>query len=407
MAVATPPSKGGLRAALTIGAIVIFGVPVALALFITIIIGAQPTCESQAAEQNLTSWDGPGSLGGILGTGVTAEELRRSRQHPLGGTKLTPGMYRSTAYAPAAGGVNCDVAGKCTHTASGIRVDRGQIKKYLIASNPRLNQYGAIAYIWPNPFGWRGPFVVADTGGDFQGTGRLDFYVFEPHSNSKALTWGNARMVRVSSQPIVAGGPTPNTPKSDAQTRNVSLRADTTTSSSSDTNGPQRMAKPTTGTFTSPFGPRWGRLHAGVDIAAPTGTPIVAVLDGVVVLKGWVGGYGNFTCIRHRPNLSSCYAHQSRFAGDVRQGAPVKRGQTIGYVGNTGNSTGPHLHFEMRLGPGFSGQPVDPMPYLQGAETVTAPAAPAASGECVTTAADTGRRPSLTALAAAVSGVLT
>jgi len=115
---------------------------------------------------------------------------------------------------------------------------------------------------------------------------------------------------------------------------------------------------PVTGTITSPFGPRWGRLHAGIDIGAPEGTPIKAAAAGTVVIAGWQGGYGNYTCIQHVGALSTCYAHQSQIATSV--GATVAQGQLIGYVGNTGASFGAHLHFETRT----SGTPVDPFGYL-------------------------------------------
>lgn len=118
------------------------------------------------------------------------------------------------------------------------------------------------------------------------------------------------------------------------------------------------MIWPVGGTFTSPFGQRWGRLHAGIDIAAAEGTPIRAAQSGKVVLAGWTGGYGNYTCIQHGGALSTCYAHQVRYGTSV--GANVSQGQVIGYVGNTGNSTGAHLHFETRI----NGNPVDPMGYL-------------------------------------------
>jgi len=115
---------------------------------------------------------------------------------------------------------------------------------------------------------------------------------------------------------------------------------------------------PISGAFTSPFGFRWGRLHAGVDLAAPEGTPIRAADSGTVVLAGWTGGYGNYTCIAHGGALTTCYAHQSRYGTSV--GAKVSQGQVIGYVGNTGHSFGAHLHFETRI----NGTPVNPMSYL-------------------------------------------
>ncbi len=122
--------------------------------------------------------------------------------------------------------------------------------------------------------------------------------------------------------------------------------------------GSGRFIWPVNGTFTSPFGMRWGRLHAGIDISAPTGTPIRAADSGRVAIAGSVGGYGNYTCIQHGGGLSTCYGHQSSIGTSV--GASVSQGQVIGAVGNTGNSTGPHLHFEVRVG----GSPVNPMGYL-------------------------------------------
>jgi murein DD-endopeptidase MepM/ murein hydrolase activator NlpD len=122
--------------------------------------------------------------------------------------------------------------------------------------------------------------------------------------------------------------------------------------------GSGRFIWPINGSFTSPFGQRWGRLHAGIDLAAPTGTAIRAADTGQVVLAGPYGGYGNYTCIRHTRTVSTCYGHQSRILVGV--GDVVTQGQVIGAVGSTGHSTGPHLHFEVRI----SGKPVDPMAYL-------------------------------------------
>jgi murein DD-endopeptidase MepM/ murein hydrolase activator NlpD len=125
--------------------------------------------------------------------------------------------------------------------------------------------------------------------------------------------------------------------------------------------GSGSMVWPVNGPIVSPFGPRWGRMHNGVDIAVPAGTPIRAVDDGTVVLIQSTyasGGYGNFTCVSHGGALSSCYAHQSSFATSM--GANVSKGQVIGYVGCTGHCYGDHLHFEIRI----NGGAVDPMGYL-------------------------------------------
>jgi murein DD-endopeptidase MepM/ murein hydrolase activator NlpD len=111
------------------------------------------------------------------------------------------------------------------------------------------------------------------------------------------------------------------------------------------------------GSVVSGFGMRWGRMHEGIDIAAPTGTQIRAAASGSISLAGASGGYGNYTCISHSGGLSTCYAHQSQI---LISGGQVAQGQTIGLVGCTGHCYGPHLHFEVRVG----GQAVDPLGYL-------------------------------------------
>jgi murein DD-endopeptidase MepM/ murein hydrolase activator NlpD len=115
---------------------------------------------------------------------------------------------------------------------------------------------------------------------------------------------------------------------------------------------------PASGPITSPFGWRWGRMHEGIDIGAPYGAPIRAAASGTVIYCGWESGYGNLTVIDHGGNLATAYGHQSTIA--VACGQQVTQGQVIGYVGATGDATGPHLHFEVRV----NGAPVDPMGYL-------------------------------------------
>ena len=123
--------------------------------------------------------------------------------------------------------------------------------------------------------------------------------------------------------------------------------------------GSGQLIWPVNGPVTGSFGEqRPGHIHSGIDIAVPEGTPIRAADSGRVALMGWVGGYGNYTCVQHTASMSTCYGHQSSFA--TSQGASVSQGQVIGYSGNTGNSTGPHLHFEVRI----NGTPVNPLGYL-------------------------------------------
>ena len=115
---------------------------------------------------------------------------------------------------------------------------------------------------------------------------------------------------------------------------------------------------PVAGPVTSPFGWRWGRMHEGIDIAAATGTPVHAAASGRVIYAGWMGGYGNLVVIDHGGGLATAYGHNSGFA--VGNGQAVSQGQVIAYAGSTGNSTGPHVHFEVRV----NGSPVDPLGYL-------------------------------------------
>lgn len=120
------------------------------------------------------------------------------------------------------------------------------------------------------------------------------------------------------------------------------------------------LSMPVQGRVTSHFGPRWGRMHNGMDIAAPTGTPFFAAAAGTVTYSGWAGTYGQLVIIDHGNGLETRYAHASRLY--VRVGDQVQRGQRIGLVGSTGESTGPHLHFEVRV----DGEPQDPARWLAG-----------------------------------------
>lgn len=116
--------------------------------------------------------------------------------------------------------------------------------------------------------------------------------------------------------------------------------------------------------YTSGFGPRWGRKHEGVDLAGPVGTPIHATGDGVVTFAGRLGAYGNLIKIEHELGVETRYGHLSRIR--VRAGQRVSQGELIGDMGNTGRSTGPHLHYEVRM----KGRAVDPMSFIKAASNV-------------------------------------
>lgn len=118
--------------------------------------------------------------------------------------------------------------------------------------------------------------------------------------------------------------------------------------------------------LTSSFGLRWHpvlggrRAHKGIDLAQPTGTPIRATADGVVSKADWFSSYGLFVSLEHGGNIQTRYGHMSRL--NVAAGQAVRKGDVIGYVGSTGRSTGPHLHYEVRI----AGTAVSPVPYMQG-----------------------------------------
>jgi len=116
---------------------------------------------------------------------------------------------------------------------------------------------------------------------------------------------------------------------------------------------------PVNGAVVSGYGMRWGRLHEGIDIAASTtGTPIWAAAAGTVIHAGWLGGYGNLVVVDHGNGLATAYAHASAILVGV--GQQVAQGESVALVGSTGNSSGPHLHFEVRV----NGAAVDPLFYM-------------------------------------------
>ena len=120
------------------------------------------------------------------------------------------------------------------------------------------------------------------------------------------------------------------------------------------------LSNPTKGGYiTSVFGERWGRLHKGIDISGNIGDPVMASFDGVVKSRFYEkDGYGNIIILKYSNGLETRYAHMNSFK--VKEGDRVKKGDIIGSVGNTGRSTGPHLHFELRI----NGSPVDPEGYI-------------------------------------------
>jgi len=140
-----------------------------------------------------------------------------------------------------------------------------------------------------------------------------------------------------------------------AAIRDAQARAGSTGTGTPSSSG---LIWPVNGTVVSGFGWRWGRLHEGIDISASSGTPIWAAAAGTVIHAGWLGGYGNLVVVDHGDGLATAYAHASAILIGV--GQLVSQGETVALVGSTGNSSGPHLHFEVRV----NGVAVDPLLYL-------------------------------------------
>jgi murein DD-endopeptidase MepM/ murein hydrolase activator NlpD len=143
-----------------------------------------------------------------------------------------------------------------------------------------------------------------------------------------------------------------------AESAALGARLQASQGSSSVTPSSSGLIWPVSGPVTSGFGMRWGRMHTGIDIAVPSGTPVHASASGVVVYAGWMSGYGNLVAIDHGGGLATAYAHNSSLLVSV--GQHVSQGDVISLSGSTGHSTGPHVHFEVRV----NGVPVDPLQYL-------------------------------------------
>ena len=151
----------------------------------------------------------------------------------------------------------------------------------------------------------------------------------------------------------------------DALARDRGRDADPARASRSHTRAPlhrqrapqHRWVRPNSGPLTSPFGYRWGRLHAGIDLAGPYGSPILAATDGCITYAGPMAGYGEVMQITDWDGTQTVYGHMSAFE---RTSGCVKAGQVIARVGAAGDATGAHLHFEVHVG----GAPVDPIPFL-------------------------------------------
>jgi murein DD-endopeptidase MepM/ murein hydrolase activator NlpD len=146
--------------------------------------------------------------------------------------------------------------------------------------------------------------------------------------------------------------------QSEALAARIRAAQQQSSSSAPPVSGSGQLSWPVSGPVTSGFGIRWGRMHEGIDIAVGQGTPVHAAGAGTVIYAGWMEGYGNLVVIDHGNGLSTAYGHNSALASSV--GQALSAGQVIAYSGSTGHSTGPHVHFEVRV----NGSAVDPLGYL-------------------------------------------
>jgi 3D (Asp-Asp-Asp) domain-containing protein len=178
--------------------VVIVGALLALAVVVAVFSpGAGPGCEALDGAGEPV---GPsiGSLGGVAGSGVTSAELSTVRSSPLAGSAVTTGAFRSTAYGPPWRGLQ----GLGVSTAGGLLIAGGARNMYVVATDPRVVSLGQWVYVWPNPFGWRGPFLAADTGGGIKGRA-IDFYDWRGRAYQNR--WN--RQTEVSEGPVVGAPP--------------------------------------------------------------------------------------------------------------------------------------------------------------------------------------------------------
>jgi 3D (Asp-Asp-Asp) domain-containing protein len=187
-----------LVAAVFVGLILVM--PVAMLAVFGRPAGADPVseCAPGATDPTLPANLGaPGQLGGIAGTGITAQDLADVRRSRHASSRITPGDYVSTSYGPPWGGIQ----GEGNATSGGLRIGGGAPRKYFIAVDPDLIGHATWVYLWPNPYNWSGPFLAADTGGAIVDR-RIDFYDWR--GRSAQLGWGR-RVVRASATPLVPG----------------------------------------------------------------------------------------------------------------------------------------------------------------------------------------------------------
>ena len=188
---------------------------VIVGLVLGILLLLQPPETSACAAASDAVGPVEGNLGGVSGTGITAAELATVRSSPLAGTNFTEGVFNSTAYGPPWGGIQ----GAGISTAAGIRLNGGAPRKYFVATDPAVISSGQFLYASPNPFGWQGPFLAADTGGAIDGR-HIDFYDWRGRATQ--LQWNRPTTVTRGPTSPLGPGPgdmTPGQPRRSSRRR--------------------------------------------------------------------------------------------------------------------------------------------------------------------------------------------
>jgi murein DD-endopeptidase MepM/ murein hydrolase activator NlpD len=226
------------------------------------------------------------------------------------------------------------------HTLAGLRRLPGATTLFAPATRAALGGYGAHALgsrpLVKGTFGWDVSALQFQLAWHGFPSGRFDG-VFGPRTKAALLRFQRWAGI----DPIAIAGP-----KTLAALRQPAPAC------------PVGLSAPIAALPTEGFGPRGSAFHTGIDYPAPAGKPVNAARDGVVEAAGWLAGYGKVVVLRHEQGVTTLYAHLSRI--DVDPGTPVARGTVVGLVGQTGNASGPHLHFEVRV----RGAAVDPAPAL-------------------------------------------
>src|SRR5215210_2484444 len=294
---------------------------------------------------------------GLKDDGIVGPETWKALFSPRGGVgpAASPGSTGSSV-GPAVSGAGQPQVDFAVRRASDSELEKHDLNGAL--PKPQANEAGLVAIELR---------TTADQGGEGSSNEA------EPLGTSDAGTSSNAPSGGRSASGSESGNTQPTTGNNTQPTTGGNTQPDTTpqpSAGSCATSLSHPLPSPynSTSYITSGYRTSSRPSHAGIDIGAPSGTPLRAAACGIITYYSWASGYGNYVCIKHTSTFTTCYAHLSRFA-DLRVGSYVTTGQLLGYVTRTGHSTGPHPHFEVRSG--LWGADTNPYPYLYSGRTMS------------------------------------